>query len=214
MIRTENTKMLKIWGRRNSINVMKVLWVCDELSLPYERIDAGMQFGVVNTPEYAALNPNRKVPTIEDDGFVLAESNTIVRYLAARQGREDLLPSDVRQRARIEQWMDWASFSLAIGMTPLFWQLVRTPEDKRDPKVIAANAAEAERCMRILDEQLADKAHLAGPGFTLADVPAAAFVHRWLKLPIEHPSLPRLEDYYRRMLERPAYREHVALELS
>lgn len=206
--------MLKIWGRRNSINVMKVLWVCEELALPFEQIDAGMQFGVVNTPEYAAMNPNRKVPTIDDDGFVLAESNTIVRYLAARHGREDLLPTDAQARARIESWMDWASFSLAIAMTPLFWQLIRTPEDKRDPKVIAANATEAERCMRILDEQLAGQPHLAGKGFTLADMPAAAFVHRWLALPIERPALPRLEDYYRRMLERPGYRAHVAGPLS
>jgi len=206
--------MLKIWGRRNSINVMKVLWLCEELALPFDRVDAGMQYGVVNTPEYAAMNPNRKVPTIDDDGFVLAESNTIVRYLAAKHGREDLLPADPQARARVESWMDWASFSLAIAMTPLFWQLIRTPEDKRDPKVIAANAAEAERCMRILDGQLAGKPHLAGRAFTLADVPAAAFVHRWLALPIEHPPLPRLEDYYRRMLERPAYRAHVALELS
>lgn len=206
--------MLKIWGRRNSINVMKVLWVCEELALPFERIDAGMQFGVVNTPEYAAMNPNRKVPTIDDDGFVLAESNTIVRYLAARHAREDLLPTDAQARARIESWMDWASFSLAIAMTPLFWQLIRTPEDKRDPKVIAANATEAERCMRILEDQLAGRPHLAGEGFTLADVPAAAFVHRWLALPIERPALPRLEDYYRRMLERPGYRAHVAGPLS
>lgn len=206
--------MLKIWGRRNSINVMKVLWVCEELALPFERIDAGMQFGVVNTPEYAAMNPNRKVPTIDDDGFVLAESNTIVRYLAAKHGRGDLLPTDLQARARIESWMDWASYSLAMPMTPLFWQLIRTPEDKRDPKIIAANATEAERCMRVLDEQVTGKRYLAGEGFTLADVPAAAFVHRWLALPIERPALPGLENYYRRMLERPGYREHVALELS
>lgn len=206
--------MLTIWGRRNSINVMKVLWVCDEMSLPYRRIDAGMQYGVVNTPEYAAMNPNRKVPTIDDDGFVLSESNTIVRYLAARHGREDLLPSDAQARANVERWMDWASFSLAIPMTPLFWQLIRTPEDKRDPKVIAANAVESERCMRILDGELARREYLAGEHFTLADVPAAAFVHRWLHLPIERPALPGLEAYYRRMLERPPYREHVALELS
>lgn len=206
--------MLTIWGRRNSINVMKVLWVCDEMRLPYHRIDAGMQYGVVDTPEYAAMNPNRKVPTIDDNGFVLSESNTIIRYLAAKHGREDLLPSDIRKRADIERWMDWASFSLGLAMTPLFWQLIRTPAGNRDPKVIASNAAEAERCMRIIDEQLAKRDHLVGAALTLADVPAAAFVHRWLQLPIERPELPRLDSYYQRMLQRPAYRQHVALELS
>ncbi|MFA7667602.1 MAG: glutathione S-transferase, partial [Burkholderiaceae bacterium] len=135
--------MLKVWGRRNSINVMKVLWTCDELALPFERIDAGLQFGVIDTPEYAALNPDRKIPAIDDDGFRLAESNTIVRYLAAREGRTDLLPTDARQRARVEQWMDWASFSLSGGMAPLFKQLVRTAEADRDPALIAASQAES-----------------------------------------------------------------------
>jgi glutathione S-transferase len=110
--------------------------------------------------------------------------------------------------------MDWASFSLALAMTPLFWQLIRTPTDKRDANVIASNALEAERCMRILEGQLSERDHLVGSAFTLADVPAAAFVHRWLKLPIERPELPRLESYYQRMLERPAYKQHVALGLS
>jgi glutathione S-transferase len=206
--------MLTIWGRRNSINVMKVLWVCEEMQLPYRQIDAGMQFGVVDTPEYGALNPNRKVPTIEDEGFVLSESNTIVRYLAAKHGRNDLLSSEIEQRADIERWMDWASFSLALPMTPLFWQLIRTPAEKRDQKLISANALEAERCMRVLEGQLHGRDFLVGSAFSLADVPAAAFVHRWLALPIERPALPRLLSYYQRMLARPAYRQHVALALS
>jgi glutathione S-transferase len=206
--------MLTIWGRRNSINVMKVLWVCEEMQLPYHQIDAGMQFGVVDTPEFGALNPNRKVPTIDDDGFVLSESNTIVRYLAAKHGREDLLPLDVRTRADVERWMDWASFSLALPMTPLFWQLIRTPAGDRDPSLIAPNAVEAERCMRVLEGQLSERDHLVGSAFTLADMPAAAFVHRWLKLPIERPELPAVQAYYERMLQRPAFVKHVALPLS
>lgn len=206
--------MLKVWGRRNSINVMKVLWTCDELALPSERIDAGLQFGVIDTPEYAALNPDRKIPAIDDGGFRLAESNTIVRYLAAREGRSDLLPTDVRQRARVEQWMDWASFSLSAGMAPLFKQLVRTAEADRDPALIAASQAESERCMRILDAQLAEQPYLAGEQFSVADMPAAAFLHRWLELPIERPALPALQAYYQRMLARPAYRKHASVLMS
>ena len=206
--------MLKVWGRRNSINVMKVLWTCDELALPFERIDAGLQFGVIDTPEYAALNPDRKIPAIDDDGFRLAESNTIVRYLAAREGRTDLLPTDARQRARVEQWMDWASFSLSAGMAPLFKQLVRTAEADRDPALIAASQAESERCMRILDAQLAEQPYLAGEQFSVADMPAAAFLHRWQELPIERPALPALQAYYQRMLARPAYRKHASVLMS
>lgn len=206
--------MLKVWGRRNSINVMKVLWVCDELTLDIERIDAGLQYGIVNTPEYAAMNPDRRIPTIDDDGTILFESNVICRYLATKHRREDLMPSDHAQRFSIERWMDWASFSISQGMTPLFWQLVRTPEDKRSAATIANAIVESERCMRIINDQVGKTGFMHGDHFTLADVPAASFVHRWINLPIEHAALPALEDYYRRMLTRSAYLKNVALDLS
>jgi glutathione S-transferase len=206
--------MLKVWGRINSINVMKVLWVCEELSLPVEQINAGLQYGVVDTPEYAAMNPDRKIPVVDDDGFVLAESNTIIRYLAAKHGRTDLLPADPRDRADVERWMDWASFSLAVPMVPLFRQLIRTPADRRDPAIIESSRHDTERCMRIIDERVAATGHMVGTGFSLADVPAAAFAHRWLGLPVERTALPALDAYYRRMLERPGFRRHVALPLT
>jgi glutathione S-transferase len=116
--------MLKVWGRVNSINVMKVLWICEELGLPVEQINAGLQYGVVDTPEYAAMNPDRKIPVIDDGGFVLAESNTIIRYLAAKHGRTDLLAADPRGRAEVERWMDWASFSLPSSNKPRHTRVV------------------------------------------------------------------------------------------
>lgn len=206
--------MLTLWGRKNSINVMKVLWACDETGLSYRRIDAGMQYGVVDTPEYGQMNPNRRVPTIDDDGFILWESNTIVRYLAAKCGRDDLLPTDPRQRADVERWMDWSTASLTVGMTPLFWQLIRTPESDRNPAVVAQATADAERCMRLLDSHLTSRDYLCEGRFTVADIPVAAFVHRWSALPIEHPALPALSAYRARMQSREPYRTHVALPLS
>lgn len=206
--------MLTVWGRTNSINVMKVLWVCDEIGLTYHRIDAGMQFGVVDTADYAAMNPNRRVPVIDDDGFVLWESNTIVRYLAGRHARADLLPDDPRGRADCERWMDWATASLASSMTPLFWQLIRTPADRRDDKVVARAAAETEQFMAILEARLADRRYLCGDHLTVADMPVGAFVHRWLALPVDRPALPALQAYYGRLLERAPYRTHVAHPLS
>ncbi len=206
--------MLTIWGRTNSINVMKVLWACDEVGVPYQRIDAGMQFGVVDTPEYAHMNPNRRVPTINDDGFVLWESNTIVRYLATRHGREDLLPGAPQARADIERWMDWTTASVAVGMTPLFWQLIRTPEAARNPAALAQAAQDAERCMRILDQHLASRAFMSADRFTVADIPVGAFVHRWLALPCDRPNLPAVQAYYQRMMQRAPYRMHVALALT
>ena len=124
--------MLKVWGRVNSINVQKVLWALEELKVPYERTDAGMAFGVVNEPFYKKMNPNSRVPTIDDDGFVLWESNAIVRYLAAKHGAGTLSPSDPKQRADSDRWMDWASNHGGPVITPVFWGLIRTPADQRN----------------------------------------------------------------------------------
>ncbi|MGZ8265216.1 MAG: ATP-binding protein, partial [Burkholderiales bacterium] len=117
--------MLRIWGRTNSINVQKVLWCCGELGLPYERIDAGMQFGVNNTPEYKAMNPNGLVPTINDDGFILWESHAIVRYLARKHGTGALWPADARVAADADRWMEWYSTTLWQHVRTIFWNLVR-----------------------------------------------------------------------------------------
>ena len=121
--------MLKLWGRVNSINVQKVLWALEELRVPCERTDAGLQFGVVNDPFYRKMNPNGRVPTIDDDGFVLWESNAIVRYLCAKHGAGSLWPNDLRRRADSDRWMDWATSTVQPAITPVFWGLVRTPPE-------------------------------------------------------------------------------------
>ena len=206
--------MLTIWGRINSINVMKVLWMCTELGLAYRRIDAGMQHGVVDTDEYGAMNPNRRVPTIRDGDFTLWESNTIVRYLAARERATQWLPDEPRARADTERWMDWSTSTLAAPMTTIFWQLIRTPVERRDPAAIERSTAETVRLFELLDRQLQARESLCGATATVADIAIAPFVHRWLALPINHPQLSALDAYYRRMMSRPAFRQHVALPLS
>jgi glutathione S-transferase len=206
--------MLTIWGRINSINVMKVLWMCTELGLAYRRIDAGMQHGVVDTDEYGAMNPNRRVPTIRDGDFTLWESNAIVRYLAARERATQWLPNEPRARADTERWMDWSTSTLAAPMTTIFWQLIRTPVERRDPAAIERSTVETVRLFELLDRQLQARASLCGATPTVADIAIAPFVHRWLALPINHPQLSALDAYYRRMMSRPAFRQHVALPLS
>src|SRR5713226_8084418 len=136
--------MIKIWGRKNSINVQKVLWCCDELGIFFERIDAGGQFGINNTPEYLALNPNGLVPTIEDGDVVLWESNVIVRYLAAKYGMGSLCPADLGERFSAERWMDWQQTSLVQPIGPVFANLIRLPPEKRDPAAIAKQCGIAE----------------------------------------------------------------------
>lgn len=199
--------MLKIWGRANSINVQKVLWVADEIGIAYERVDIGGPFGGNREPAYLKLNPNGLVPTIEDDGFVLWESNTIVRYLAASRS-SPLLPTEPKARAEAEHWMDWQLSSLP-GMTTLFWGYIRTPPEKRDPKALEEARVQTAEKWQIVDRHLASRPYLAGDSFTVGDIPVGAMAYRWLNLPIERPAMPNLEAWYERLTSREPYRRHV-----
>ena len=206
--------MLKIWGRTNSINVQKVLWVVDELRIPYERADAGLQFGVVGEPFYRKMNPNGRVPTIDDDGFILWESNAIVRYLSEKHGAGTLWPSDPRQRADSDRWMDWVSTTAGPPMTPVFWGLIRTPPERRDIRAIDEGTKKLNAAFEILEQGLGGRDYVAGSELTLGDIPVGVYVYRWSALPIDRPRLPKVEAYYRRLQERAPFRNHVMLPLS
>src|SRR6516225_7590110 len=131
--------MIKIWGRNTSVNVQKVMWAVGELELPHERIDVGGAFGKNKEPAYLAMNPNGLVPTLEeDDGFLLWESNSILRYLAAKHQAAVLEPKDLKTRAVASKWMDWQLAVLGPAITPVFWNLVRIAPDKRDMAAVAA----------------------------------------------------------------------------
>lgn len=205
--------MLRIWGRTNSVNVKKALWCAEELGLHYERIDAGLQFGVVDTPEYRKLNPNGLVPTIEDDGYVLWESHAIVRYLCAKHGTGTLWPVDAAPRGDADRWMDW-TFSLQNALRPVFWGLVRTPPEKRDAAAIEEGRRKSADMLAILDSALARRDYVAGAAFTMGDIPLGCHVQLWMRLPIERPVQPNVEAWFARLRERPAYRKVVDTPLS
>jgi glutathione S-transferase len=206
--------MLRIWGRTNSINVQKVMWTVGELGLAHERIDAGGAFGGLDTPEYGALNPNRRVPTIDDDGTVLWESNACVRYLAARYGAGRLWPEDVKRRGRSDMWMDWQQTTLLPDMSVVFWGLIRTPEEQRDQAAIKAAAERLGATWRVLDQHLATRRFVTGDSLTMGDIPVGASCYRYYGLPIARPQLPNVEEWYERLTERPAFREHVMLPIT
>jgi glutathione S-transferase len=205
--------MLRIWGRINSVNVKKALWCAEELGLKHERIDAGMQFGVVDTPEYRRMNPMGRVPTLDDGGFVLWESHTIVRYLCAKHSAGNLWPTDLRLRAGAERWMDWA-FSFQAAMRDVFWGLIRTPPEKRDAKAIAAGCKQSAELAAMLDAHLAARPYVAGASFTMGDIPIGCEVQRWLRVPIERPPLPHLEAWFERLRERPPFVKSVDQPLT
>ena len=163
---------------------------------------------------FRSLNPNGLVPTIEDDGFVLWESHAIVRYLSAGHGAGSLWPADIRVRADADRWMDWAGGTLNPAMRAAFWGLVRTPPAERDAKTIAESAARSGELLAIVDAALAGRPYVAGETLTMGDIPLGCHVYNWMMLPIERRPLPRLEDWYRRLTQRPAFKQVVMLPLS
>ncbi len=205
---------LRIWGRTNSINVQKVLWIADELALNYERIDAGLQFGVVSQDWFADVNPNRTVPTIDDDGTVLWESNAIVRYLAAKHSPGKMMPDNPGDRAAVEMWMDWQQTTLMPALGPLFLGLVRTAPEDRDLAALDHAAGEVADGLRILDAHMAERSFVAGERFSAADIPLGCVAYRWYALDVDHPDMPNLKAWYERLVTRPAFSARVMLPLT
>lgn len=206
--------MLRILGRPNSINVQKVMWTANELNLTFEHEVAGMAHGKVNDPWYRAMNPNGLVPTIDDDGVVLWESNVIVRYLAAKHAPGAMIPEDLAGRAEAEMWMDWQQTAVHPNMTPVFWNLVRTPEPERNMAAVAAGAEKVRAALGVLDARLADRAYLMGDNLTVADIPIGCVAYRWFSLPVEHGDVPNVRAWYERLAARPAFQGHVMLPVT
>jgi len=204
--------MLKIWGRVSSVNVQKVVWCCDELGLAYERIDCGGKFGINDTPAYLAMNPNGLVPVIDEDGFILYESNAIVRYLAARDPR--LFPQEPRRRADVDRWMEWQSTGFTPAQTQAFWMLIRTPEPQRDMAAVEASRVKSEKHAAVLDRHLAGHRYLTGDTFTAADIVVGCAAHRWLNLPLARQPRPHLERWYGELKARPASRQVTGQALT
>lgn len=204
--------MLTVLGKAPSINVRKVLWTCDEIGIPFVREDWGAGVRATDTAEFRALNPNAMVPVIRDGDFVLWESNTICRYLAAQHGRDDLLPPTPQARAQVEKWMDWQATELNNSWRYAFMSLVRQHPDYQDAARLAAGVAAWHHHIGILEQQLARTgAYAVGDTFTLADVVLGLSVHRWFAAPIpsvSRPVFPAVGAYYERLSERPAFMRH------
>ncbi len=207
--------MLKVWGRKTSVNVQKVMWAVGELGLPHERIDAGAAFGKLDTPEFAAMNPNRLVPVIDDNGFVLWESSAIVRYLSEQYGRGKLAPEGRHAYARADQWMEWVITEIyrdIIGIC--FLGLIRTPAKDRDTAGIAAAAKRAGEKLAILDRHLDGRAFICGDQLSMADIAVGSMMYRYFNLPLERPALGNLEHWYSRLTARKPYQEHVMVDFQ
>lgn len=205
---------MKVWGRPNSINVQKVLWCCRELGLSPQRVVVGGEFGGTQEPGYVAMNPNQLVPTLEDDGFVLWESNVIVRYLAQKFRTAGLCPQDIRSRFDCERWMDWQATTLWPALRPVFIGLIRTSKEDFNSETQERDEAKCAGVLTLLDRSLSDRRFVGGDVFSMADIPIGVSVYRWYALDIVHPRLPNLRRWYDALTERPGFRSEVMLPLS
>jgi glutathione S-transferase len=211
-----NIVQLKIWGRANSVNVQKVLWCLAELDLPYERIDAGMAFGRNHDPDYLAINPNARVPTLVDGDYVLWESNSVMRYLAMAYGKgSTIYPEAPRRRAGVDRWLDWTLSTIQPVDRPVFWALVRTPLAQRDMVAIQKDVDAEAVVWKIADAQLVTRRFIEGDDFTLADIAIGAYARRWLGVEgVSKPRFPDLDRWFAQFSERPGFKKFIAPPMS
>jgi len=199
-----------IWARRSSSSAQKVFWALEELGVAHRQIDAGRSFGITDTPEYLAKNPNGLVPTLEeDDGFVLWESNAIIRYLAAKHGAGSLWPEDLRRRADADRWMDWSVTTATPVINPIFVRLVLKPDETLTLADLEDLIVRTRKPLDLLSNALTGRHYVAGDTLTMGDIPIGMILNRWFSLPVDRPAYPVLEDYYARLKTRPAYVRHV-----
>ncbi len=204
--------MLTVYGRKSAFNLQKVMWLIGELGLAHRHIELGGTFGGLDDPAFRAKNPHGRVPLIDDDGFCVWESHTILRYLAARYGGPAFWSDDPAKRSLAERWMDWSQTALQPDfLTGVFWGLYRTPEAKRDMAKVTAKLERTAQHLILLDGVLADRPYLLGDKLSLADIPAGTCLYRYFNIPIERPKLPNVERWYAELTERPAYRAHVMI---
>jgi glutathione S-transferase len=215
--------MLKLWGRPTSGRTQKVLWTLAEIGLEFEMILASGEmgpgghvlkgnqpYGVVDTPEYRAKNPTGRIPTIDDDGFVLWESNSIVRYLAMQYAPALLYGGDIKTFASASRWVDFENNDLLPAQHDMAMHLIRLPEEKRDPKVLAAACEKFARAIKIADEQLGRTRYIAGDRFTYGDIPLGLRVHRWHVLGLATETPPNIARWYAEIKARPAFNRYTA----
>ena len=207
--------MLTLYGRASSINVQKVRWLIGEIGLAHEHVEVGGRFGGLNDPKFLALNPHGLVPVIDDDGVIVWESHSILRYLAAKYAPEHFWPADPATRSEADRWLDWAQASAQPDFNGgVFWGLYRTPEAQRDHGAIARSIAKCDAHLRLLDRWLEGRKYICGDALTLADIPIGANLYRHYELEIARPRVANVEAWYARLCEREAYQNAVMISFE
>ena len=204
---------MKLYGRNTSINVQKAAWVMGEAELNWEWVDKEGGVGTIDSPQYRKINPAAKIPTLDDNGLLVRQSNTIVRYVA-RKYAPQLIPRDDPAWVEAERWMEWQNSDNRVPLTKVFWTLIRTPENKRDTEELSLFIKVLNDDFIILDEYLGSRKYIAGEEFSIGDIPPGAAAYRYLSLPIERPVLTNLQNWYQKLVERPKFKEMVMIPLA
>lgn len=201
--------MIDVLGRRNSVNVQKVMWTLGELDLGYQRQDVGGSFGFPDS--YEGLNPNKVIPTLQDGALTLWESNACVRYLARRYGAGSLWPEALEQQALADQWMEWQNSDVGTAFFQVFVNKIRLPAEQAQLDQIGRGIAGLRRSYAILNDHLAQHRFVAGAQFSAGDIPLGAMTYRYMNLDIERADYPHVQRWYDELAQRPAYQHHVMI---
>ncbi|MEM6932398.1 MAG: glutathione S-transferase family protein [Pseudomonadota bacterium] len=201
---------ITVWGRATSSNVQVVMWAVGELGLEYKRIDLGHNYGGTDTPEYRAMNPNGRVPTIKDGELILYESQAILRYLAARYGDAGFWPEDLAVRAELDQWCEWIRTTLQPNFNyKIFWQKVRVGAADRDEAQIAKDADALKPVIQLLEDRIGDGPYMNGAALSWADIVVGHLLYRYYTVEFDRAATPNLDAYYQRLTQRASFAEHA-----
>ena len=206
--------MLKFYGRKTSINVQKAACAMGEAGLKWDWIDKDGIVGSIDSREYRKLNPASQIPTLEDDGLLVRQSNAIVRYISKKYAPTKLWPSKYSVYVEAERWMEWQATDNLKNMVTVFWGLIRTPPEKQNKDVIANAVWDLNKDFAFLNEHLAGRRYIAGNTFSMGDIPAGAAAYRFYALPIKRHHFPHLETWYQLLQERTPFRELVMVPLA
>ena len=200
--------MIQLYGRRNSINVQKVSWALCELNIEFKWHDEHGKFGTVNVENYEKLNPQMIVPTLDHNGTIINQSNSIVRYLY-RKHTDVYEISKAEDIAIAEQWMEFQATDLQLNMTPIFWGLVRNPPEDRDQDLIDKNIILLNKKFEIFDNFLEDHEYILNNSFGMSDIIMGVATYRYNSLPIERPNLVNLQNWYKKISSRNCFKKNI-----
>jgi glutathione S-transferase len=200
--------LIQLYGRRNSINVQKVSWALCELNIEFKWHDEHGKFGTVNVENYEKLNPQLIVPTLDYNGTIIKQSNSIVRYLY-RKHTDVYEISKAEDIAIAEQWMEFQATDLQLNMTPIFWGLVRNPPEDRDQDLIDKNIVLLNKKFEIFDNFLSDREFILNNNFGMSDIIMGVATYRYNSLPIERPNLVNLQNWYKKISSRNCFKKNI-----